>query len=132
MMCNTGVLCAYIECLYLANNAYKKYCLLTEWLILYIAQKGGITTFWVYDDGVYPGGSRLSEFRKIPVEIFRKSVTFEISATFSVTFYKKFNNQLQKGDFWNLNNIFQWLFEKYGVWKSKKPNYRPISCQNVL
>ena len=33
------------------------------------------------------GGSRLSEFRKIPIEIFRKSTTF------SVTFCKKYKNQ---------------------------------------
>ena len=36
------------------------------------------------------GGSRLSEFRKIPGEFFGKSTTF------SVTFCKKYENQWQK------------------------------------
>ena len=35
----------------------------------------------------YQGGSRLSESRKIPEEIFRKSMTF------SVTYCKKYKNQ---------------------------------------
>ena len=59
------------------------------------------------------------------LKISDKKWTFEIS----VTFYKKYKNQWQKGDFWNLSNIFQWLFEKFVVsatffsdWRSKNSN----------
>ena len=54
----------------------------------------------------YQGGSRLSEFRKIPEEIFRKSVTKSGLLKFQWLFTKKYKNQWQKGDFWNLSDIF--------------------------
>lgn len=86
------------------------------------------------------GRSRLSEFRKIPEEIFRKSVTksglLKSQWLFS-NFLQKIQTQWQKGDFWNLSDIFQWLLKKFGIsatvfsdvlknsWRSKKCDYVP-------
>ena len=56
----------------------------------------------------------LPEFWKISEEIIWKSMKKCGLLKKSVTFYKKFKNQRQKGDFWNLSNIFQWLFKKIG------------------
>ena len=92
-----------------------------------------------------------SDFLQKNSKISDKKGTFEISATFFSDFLKnlesqrlfqwlftkKYENQRQIGDFWNLSDIFQWLFEKFGVsltffsgflknsWRSKKLDSLP-------
>ena len=82
------------------------------------------------------GGSRQSEFRKIPEEIFQKSVTkkwtFETSATFSVTFYKKINHKKETFEisatffsvFFLKNLESQWLFS-VTFWKIPEEVNKP-------
>ena len=37
----------------------------------------------------------------------------ESQQLFQCLFTKRYKNQRQKGDFWNLSDIFQWIFEKF-------------------